>query len=68
MAALEAELDTLSYLDTIDISKYETVYISYGSKIILMARNNIDSTNLILLFYHFSVPIYVLQLIQILEN
>lgn len=32
MAALEAELDTLSYLDTIDISKYETVYVSYGSK------------------------------------
>ena len=31
MAALE-RLDTLSYLDTIDISKYDTVYISYGSK------------------------------------
>ena len=31
MAALEA-IDTLSYLDTIDISQYDTVYISYGSK------------------------------------
>ena len=32
MAALEAESDTIRYLDTIDISKYETVYVSYGSK------------------------------------
>ena len=30
MAALVR--DSLSYLDTIDISKYDTVYISYGSK------------------------------------
>ena len=30
MAALDR--DTLSYLDTIDISHYDTVYISYGSK------------------------------------